>query len=422
MKHRSRVEREENEEKDKKRILAEMEKANQRIKVLERDLAKLGDGKLVVEDITDGDKNDDDDDDDEDDFDDREGLEAELKELKMENEARQKKLDDYEKNKKWNVDNMCEVKEERTIINPTAAERDFTGSGFAKDDIPKTKAAETAKPTSNKDGKKEEEEVKEAKEAPSRVTEAKPTKSKASKPSSNKNEVVAASTTGPVPESSSESYGAMETYHEFTVKHADTVEEFMHLQSFEASKEFLLKHGNVLLQENASNYLLLASLEDEMNGYREKMRLTARQSQIISNIAELAKSLNSHPGNVVVPFFARLDQKPFYDGFMDGVETFVQKIIARAVTKKKEMDRERRQEEEAAASEGVDLASVPKEQRLGPGGLDPLEVIEELPKEMQEAFESRDTLKLRDALLKLEPAEAERLMKRCIASGLWVQG
>ena len=58
-----------------------------------------------------------------------------------------------------------------------------------------------------------------------------------------------------------------------------------------------------LLQENASSYLLLASLEDEMNGFHEKMKLVARQSQIVSNIAELAKSLQRHPGNVIVPFF-----------------------------------------------------------------------------------------------------------------------
>ena len=49
-----------------------------------------------------------------------------------------------------------------------------------------------------------------------------------------------------------------------------------------------------MLQENASNYLLLASLEDEMNGLRGKMRLTARQSQLISNIAELAKTTRTH--------------------------------------------------------------------------------------------------------------------------------
>ena len=96
------------------------------------------------------------------------------------------------------------------------------------------------------------------------------------------------------------------SYHQFTQKYADVVEKFMSLDSMDASEEYLLQHGHILLQENASNYLLLASLEDEMNGYHEKMKLVARQSQIISNIAELAKSLKLHPGNVIHPFFLRM--------------------------------------------------------------------------------------------------------------------
>ena len=84
MKHRSRVEREDNEDKDKAVIQAAMQKANQRIKVLEHDLAKLAQAKA------------DDSDSDDDDLDDREGLEMELKQLQKENAERQAKLDEYE--------------------------------------------------------------------------------------------------------------------------------------------------------------------------------------------------------------------------------------------------------------------------------------------------------------------------------------
>ena len=98
----------------------------------------------------------------------------------------------------------------------------------------------------------------------------------------------------------------------------------MSISSLDKSREFLIQHGTILLQENASNYLLLASLEDEMNGFRDKMRLTARQSQIISNITELAKTLQSHPGNVIIPFFKRLEEKEHYDGFMVGLSQFIE--------------------------------------------------------------------------------------------------
>jgi cell division cycle protein 37 len=214
----------------------------------------------------------------------------------------------------------------------------------------------------------------------------------------------------------------MLSYHEFTEKYADTVEKFMAIESLDRSKDFLLQNGNILLQENASNYLLLASLEDEMNGYHEKMKLVARQSQIISSIAELAKSLQRHPGNVIVPFFQRLDNKEMYDGFMEGVDQFIKRIEKRAVEKRKEIDEERLREARergASGEDAVDVSTIPREERLGPGGLDPLEVFESLPLSMQEAFESRERSKLEEALMAMTPDEAEYHMKRCVDSGLW---
>lgn len=124
MKHRSRVEREDHEEQDKKRINTEMDKANQRIKMLERDLQKIVKRKA-----------DDDSDDDDDDLDDTEAIRIEIEELRQVNTQRQATLDDYEKNKKWNVDNMFEVKDERTMVNKNAAKTNFTKSGYAQSTV-----------------------------------------------------------------------------------------------------------------------------------------------------------------------------------------------------------------------------------------------------------------------------------------------
>jgi cell division cycle protein 37 len=186
----------------------------------------------------------------------------------------------------------------------------------------------------------------------------------------------------------------------------------------------LIRYADIMLQENASNYLLLASLEDEMNGFREKMKLTARQSQIITSIAELAKTLKTHPGNVIDPFFGRLQQREHLEEFVKGVKDFQEKIIQRAVVKKREMDAARtaeaEEEDDGESGSRRELADIPREERLGPGGLDPLEVIETLPADMVAAFESRDVEDLKAALAKLPPDEAEYHMKRCIDSGLWV--
>ena len=378
-----------------------MEKTNQRIRVLEHDLKKLQT------------------DDDDDDLGEGDGIRKEIAELNHANALRQAKLDEYERNKKWNVDNICHVTEERTVISSSAGTTHYTKDGYvlAEPDTKKPAATEAADMPKVEELSVDKTDGDEGDKKPAAVptkqpaAAAKPAVAEAvAKPTTKSTATPAKSSVGP----SKEDLGSFETYHEFTEKYADVVEEFMAIRELDKSKDFLLKNGTILLQENASNYLLLASLEDEMNGYRDKMRLTARQSQLVSSIAELAKSLDTHPGNVIVPFFQKLETKEGLAGFMENVEAFVQKIIARAVTKKIEMDRQREGEE------AVDLASVPREERLGPGGLDPLEVIETLPVEMQEAFESRDVSKLKEALLKLDPAEAEQHMKRCIDSGLWV--
>lgn len=362
-----------------------MEKATQRMQILQHELNKLSMQKMNAKD----DNDDDDDDDDDDDLDDREALQAEFNELQQQNQARQKKLDEYEKNKKWNVDNMFQVKEERSMVNPNAGKDNYTPDGYIapkeEDIAPKEKKTVAPKQP--------------------------PAPPKAAQSTAAPPKVAGPALTEPQFDTTKEHMGVMATYPEFVEKYADTIELFMKISDLEQSKDFLLRYGDILLQENAANYLLLASLEDEMNGYHEKMKKTARQSQIITHIAELAKTLKTHPGNVIMPFFARLQQRDHLEEFVQAVQAFQEKIVQRAVVKKQEMD---------AQQESHDLADIPVEQRLGPGGLDPLEVIETLPQEMVEAFESRDVDKLKEVLSKMSPEDAEYHMKRCVDSGLWV--
>ena len=56
---------------------------------------------------------------------------------------------------------------------------------------------------------------------------------------------------------------------------------------------------------------------------------------------------------------------------------------------------------------------------MGPGGLDPAEVFETLPKELQEAFGERDVDALKRILTTMDPEDAKHHMQRCIDSGLW---
>jgi cell division cycle protein 37 len=74
----------------------------------------------------------------------------------------------------------------------------------------------------------------------------------------------------------------------------------------------------------------------------------------------------------------------------------------------------------AAAEAEAQLEEVPLEQRLGPGGLDPVEVFESLPEPLQAAYEARDTDALRAFVGAMPTAEARVLMRQMVDSGLWV--
>mmetsp|Transcript_5188 Transcript_5188/g.21378 ORF Transcript_5188/g.21378 Transcript_5188/m.21378 type:complete len:164 (+) Transcript_5188:29-520(+) len=120
--------------------------------------------------------------------------------------------------------------------------------------------------------------------------------------------------------------------------------------------------------------------------------------------------MQRHPRDVVLPFFKRIAEPVYRKGFDEAVAGFVTRIQKRAVDKRKEMRAQQ-------AEEGEELS---REERLGPGGLDPVEVFESLPQSMQEAFEAKDTQMLQVALESMPLDEAKRHMERCEASGLWV--
>jgi hypothetical protein len=67
-------------------------------------------------------------------------------------------------------------------------------------------------------------------------------------------------------------------------------------------------------------------------------------------------------------------------------------------------------------------AEEERKARLGPGGLDPIEVLASLPSTIREAFETQDTAKLQAAFAALPPEEAKLHFKRVVDSGLWVPG
>lgn len=67
-------------------------------------------------------------------------------------------------------------------------------------------------------------------------------------------------------------------------------------------------------------------------------------------------------------------QREAYDGFKEDVRGYIDIIVERLREKKAEWQKKKAEEEKRKADE-----EEKKKQRLGPGGLDPVEVLQSLP-------------------------------------------
>jgi len=392
LKHRTRVEREEREETTKANLIEANRLADIRIAEIDVNLKLIEEGKEEEVD------------------EDPDAMRAEKQQLLDLNVVRNGQLEHLEKNKKWNWENMCTTVEETTVISSSAVVGE-AGTGEAKRILKQTRdanapaaAASSASSSSST-----------ATKTSSTSTSSTSTSSKPAAPATAAAPPAAASSggskraaAGPKPEAAE-----VENYATFVEAHEQLMDQFIDTESMDDSRELLRAHPRILMNEHCASFLLLSCLEDEMNGNHTRMRLCARQSQLLSHIAELGRSMNRHPRDLLDAFFMRMREGPHFMEFMSQVQNFIEKIQKRAVEKRKEM-------EAAGETEQVPLEQLSKEERLGPGGLDPVEVFDSLSPELQEAFETRDTEKLKEAFGAMPPEEAQDTLQRCIDSGLWV--
>lgn len=118
--------------------------------------------------------------------------------------------------------------------------------------------------------------------------------------------------------------------------------------------------------------------------------------------------LDVDPRACLESFFQRIQvaEAEYKNQFQAEIESFKERIRKRAQEKLQKAIEEQEEEERKA--------------RLGPGGLDPVEVFESLPEVLQKCFETRDIGMLQEAMSKLPEEEARYHLKRCIDSGMWV--
>ena len=99
-------------------------------------------------------------------------------------------------------------------------------------------------------------------------------------------------------------------------------------------------------------------------------------------------------------------EKQYLEAFQDELSGFKGRVMQRAKVRIEEATRAYEDEE--------------RKKRLGPGGLDPVEVMETLPQELKECFETKSVALLKEVIAKMPKEEATYHMKRCVDSGLWV--
>jgi len=190
----------------------------------------------------------------------------------------------------------------------------------------------------------------------------------------------------------------------FVKENKKLIKEYGMLQKFDASKAFLLDGKTHLACDETANYLVIWCLDLEMEEKHELMAHVAHQCICMQYLLELAKQLETDPRACISSFFSKIQiaDQEYKSAFYSELDAFKVRIKKRA------------EEKIAQALEEERL------ERLGPGGLDPADVFEALPKNMQECFEKQDIPMLQQIIRDLPEDEARYHMKRCVDSGLWV--
>lgn len=198
-----------------------------------------------------------------------------------------------------------------------------------------------------------------------------------------------------------------EKYKNFLEKNRAKIKHFGMLKHYEDSKTYLIENPQLVCDDTA-NYLVVWCIDLEIEDKHDLMEHVSHQCIVMQFILELAKTMKYDPRACVGPFFTKMQManKEYKDGFYEELNAFKGRIRKRAQEKIEEAMKEAEEEERQA--------------RLGPGGLDPVEVFETLPDILKNCFESQNIEALQEALISMEKADAEYHMDRCIKSGLWV--
>nr|CAD7425215.1 unnamed protein product [Timema monikensis] len=194
-----------------------------------------------------------------------------------------------------------------------------------------------------------------------------------------------------------------ERMRKFVKENEKLLKKYGMFRKYDDTKKFLQENPHLACEDTA-NYLVIWCINLEMEGKHDLMAHAAHQCICMQYILELAKQLEVDPRACISSFFSKIQvaEVEYKNSFDNELEQFKERIKRRAAEKVKEAEEEERKE------------------RLGPGGLDPVEVFESLPEELKKCFETQDIPLLQKTIAAMPEEEAVYQMKRCVDSGLWV--
>ncbi|KFM74256.1 Hsp90 co-chaperone Cdc37, partial [Stegodyphus mimosarum] len=193
----------------------------------------------------------------------------------------------------------------------------------------------------------------------------------------------------------------------FVRENEKLLKKFGMFQKYEDSKNFLREHPHLACEETA-NYLVIWCINLEVEEKHQLMEHVAHQCICMQFILELAKHMNVDPRSCISSFFTRiqLSDTEYKEAFNAELEAFKKRVKERARIRIEKAIQEAEEEE--------------RKKRLGPGGLDPVEVFESLPDPLKVCFETKDIELLQKTIAKMPEEEARYHINRCIDSGLWI--
>jgi len=212
-----------------------------------------------------------------------------------------------------------------------------------------------------------------------------------------------------------------ENIEDFFKKYRSKLETYAYIPDDKVADKFLQDHKEIVTH-SGEGFLITLAVDKSCEGHPASLNvpLIARRCLTMHNILASAKEANIKIEKSLNMFYKRRNNAKISEMYTEEFQKQNEELLA--LIKKRTKERLKEAEEEAKKP----LVLTPEEQEeykapVGPGGLDPTEVLNSLPQEMQDAFLEKDTDKLTAALTKLPAEEARKYMDDCVKSGLWVR-